>query len=480
VFNQLVALLQKKLGLPVSPPDVPIANLKLQDHDVPKGWTLETKPGADASRHEVTLEGPDGIGSLFIGAYSLETAERARTQEGELRKRLEKGATRVEILPLGRTVLALALYGKAVGIYERVAEELRQCMGLASRSWEILVPAPAELPEGYAIDKIETDVKTVFQLSGIEGARESEVRHAWHATLKPQGVIVLFEAEDSTVRGTLKDHLAKRGPAWDLGSWACGVGGPDDVALDAIENRMREKFGWERNQPRPLQLLSARLTPSDLPAGFELADETVDRKVFACTIRTPQGPLHCKIQQTFDYGLTSKVQKELPYVPGDLVLIKDTIVAYVGGPEDCWPALDKLEVILRKKMRLGVPEILEYALLPEQLPQGSLYLDRPPQNTPNPRMVKHTSPEVTGWWQGVVDPSETRIEIFQLRDAAAARAWEASILEARKKPEGRTPAHAATFTRGPIVISLEQQKPGETVFAALSEIARGKLRLKKP
>ena len=40
-------------------------------------------------------------------------------------------------------------------------------------------------------------------------------------------------------------------------------------------------------------------------------------------------------------------------------------------------------------------------------------------------------------------------------------------------------AHAATFTRGPFVISLEQQKPGEAVFTALSEIARGKLRLKK-
>jgi tRNA A-37 threonylcarbamoyl transferase component Bud32 len=479
VFNQLVALLQKKLGLPVNPPDVPLANLTLRDHDVPKGWTLETKPGADATRHEVTLEGPDGMGSLFIGAYSLDTAERARSQEGDLRKRLEKGATRVEILPAGRTVLAIALYGKAVGTYEKVAEELRQCMGLPSRSWEILVPAPAELPEGYTIDKVETDVKTVFQLSGIEGPRESDVRHAWRATLKPNGVIVLLETEDSTVRSTLRDHLSKRGPAWDSGSWSCGVEGPDDVALDAIENRMREKFGWDRNQPRPLQLLSARLTPADLPAGFELSDETVDRRVFACTIRTPQGPLQCKIQQTFDYGLIGKMRKELPYTPGDLVLIKDTVVAYVGGPEACWPALDQLEAILRKKMRLGAPEILEVGFLLEQLPKGSLYLDRPPQNTPNPRTLKHTSPEVTGWWQAVVDPSETRIEIFQLRDAAAARAWEAGLIDARKKPDAKAPAHAATFTRGSFVISLEQQKPGEAVFAALSEIARGKLRLKK-
>src|SRR5205814_73998 len=94
VFNDLVGMIQKKLGLPVVVPDVPLANLKIEDHDVPKGWNLEAKPGADATRAELTLEAPEGAGSIFIGAYILDTPEKARSQEPEIRKRLEKNATR--------------------------------------------------------------------------------------------------------------------------------------------------------------------------------------------------------------------------------------------------------------------------------------------------------------------------------------------------------------------------------------------------
>jgi serine/threonine protein kinase len=478
LFNDLVGMIQKKLGLPAMVPDVPLENLHVDRP--PKGWSVEPKPGGDASRSELSLEGPEKAGSVFVGAYLFDSPEKAGKQDAELRKRLDKGATRVEILRSGRTLLTLALYGKAVGVYEGVADDLRQAMGLPKRTWEVLVPLAAELPEGYSVDKIETDVRTVLQVSGVGEVRPSEVLHAWRATLKPHGAIVLLEADDWGHRSTLKDQLAKRGPAWESDRWVCGVEAPDDESLDAIENRMREKFGWERNHPRPLQLLQARPSPGELPEGFEMTDEAVDRSSFSCAIKTPLGPLECRIRQTFDYGKIDAMHKEFPYKPGDLILVKDTVLAYVGGPESCWPAIDQMEGVLRKKMRLGAPDVHEYAFRPEQLPKGSLYIDRPPQNTPNPRSIRHPSPEVVGWWEAVVDPSETRVEIFQLRDAAAARAWEASIVEARRKPEGKPPAHAATFTRGPFVISLEQQKPGEAIFTALSEIARGKLRLKKP
>jgi serine/threonine protein kinase len=478
LLNDLVGMLQKKLGLPAVLPDVPLENLQVER--APKGWSLETKPGGDATRSEVSLEGPERAGSMFIGAYLLDSPEKAAQQEVELRKRLDKSATRVEILRSGRTLLALALYGTAVGAYEGVADDLRQAMGLPKRTWEVVVPLSTELPEGYTFDKIETDVRTILQVSGVGEVRPSEVLRAWRATLKPQGVIVLLEAEDWGQRSALKDWLAKRGPAWDSDRWVCGIEAPDDESLDAIENRMREKFGWERNHPRPLQFLSARPSPNDLPDGFEMTDEVMDRTSFSCSIKTPQGPLQCRIRQTFDYGKIDAIYKEFPYKPGDLILVKDTVLAYVGGAESTWPAIEQMEAMLRKKMRLGPATLQEFAFRLEQLPKGSVYIDRPPKNTPNPRSIRHSSPEVVGWWDAVVDPSETHVEIFQLRDAPAARAWEASILEARKKVEGKPPAHAVTFTKGPFVISLEQQKPGEAVFTTLSELARSKLRVKKP
>ncbi len=473
VFNDLVGMLQKKLGLPVAAPDVPLDNLEVE---APKGWVLEVKPGGDASRREVSLEGPEKSGTIFVGVYVFESADKAKGQEPELRKKLEKDATRVEILRSERTVLALSLRGQAIGAYEHIAGDLRLSLGFEQRSWDTVLPSAAELPEGYSFDRVETDLKQIFQLAAIDEVRPSEVARGWRATLKPHGVILVFEAEDYSVRGTLKEKMKPRGPAWDSQKWVFGVEAPDDESLDALENRMREKFGWDRNRPRPLQLLGARLGPSDLPQGFEMTDETVDRTSFSCTIKAPQGALQCRMVQTYDYGKIDKAIKEMPYKPGDLLFVKDTVVAYIGGLEASWPALDLLEPVLRKKMRLGPARFTDLAIRSDQLPKGSLYLDRPPRHSPNPRSIKHTAPEVVGWWDAVADPSETRIEIFELRDAADARAWEASIREARK---AKPPVHAVSFTKGPFVISLEQQKPGEAAFSALSEIARGKLRLPK-
>ncbi len=473
IFQDLVGRLQRKLGLPARTLDVPLRNLAVQTDDVPRGWTLEEKPGADETRREVSLASADGASSIFVGAYLLGPS--AADPAPELRRRLEKGASRVEVHRVGRTALALALHGPAVRDFEKVAGALRSCMGVPARSWETIVPNAGELPEGYSFDRVETDARTALQQLGIDSVRPSDVTRAWRATLRPHGTIVLFEAEDGKTRDALEEHLKKAGPAWDSSPWCCGVTGPDDEALDALENRMREKFGWDRNSPRPLQLLSARLTTQDLPAGWTLEDEKIDRRLFACTIRGPQGALPCKIQQTFDYGKIDKIREELGAKPGDVVLVKDTVIAWVGGTEEAWPVLDELEAVLRKKMRLGPATALDLAVRAVELPAGSLYLDRPPQHTPNPRTLKPPAPEVKEWWQALVDPSETRVDVYRLGSAAAAAEWAAKLKEAAPKPPARFTVHA----RGPLVVSLQQQKAGDAVFTALSETLRAKLRLRR-
>jgi len=484
-FAQLVEMLQKKLGLPALVPDVPLDSLTVEKGELPEDWMIESlnpsvlsKTGLVAGS-EQSMYHADQKGGIVVVAALYDTAARAKTEEASILQAIRKDATRTESCVAGRTILAMALRGRQIGAYEKVAGKLRICMGTDDYTFDSVVPVEAELPDGYRFDSVETDVRAILKQIPIKGVQASEVRRAWRAVLKPHGSIVIFQPADSTHRSAFNDALSKRGAGTDGHGLCWGVEAPDDESLDAIENFVREKFGWDRNHPRPLQLMSARLQPSDLPAGFEIVDEAIDRRNYACTIKGKDVSLACKFQQTFDYGLVEKLRREQPSHPGDIVLIKDTVLAWVSGPESAWPVLEALEPVLRRKMRLGPPSVEDFALRTADLPKGSLYLDRAPVLSPNPRLGRSTSSEVKGWWEAMVDPSETKIDVYELKEETMATAW-GTLLEETRKKQGRNPAHFRILRRGPFVVVLEQQKAGEAAFKALADSVRGKLRQPGP
>jgi hypothetical protein len=270
-------------------------------------------------------------------------------------------------------------------------------------------------------------------------------------------------------------RLQSRGAAWYQNGFVFAVEGPDDEALDALENRIREKFGWDRNRPRSIHLLHARLTPADLPAGFTLADEKIDRRSFSCTLRGPSVSLPVRIEETFDYGLIEKAKQGMAYKAGDLLLVKDTVVAFVGGAEEAWPVLNQLEAILRKKMRMGGPTAEEYAIASWELKDGRVYLDRKDKGrSPNPSLIENESGDIPSIWTGFVDPSETLVTVHELRDRSREAAFAATLKESNK-----TPGSFAVYSKAGVVITVKQEKPDDGTFAVISEIIRAKLRLPK-
>jgi hypothetical protein len=273
----------------------------------------------------------------------------------------------------------------------------------------------------------------------------------------------------------MTQRLKNRGASWYQDGFVFAVEGPDDVTLDALENRIREKYGWERNRPRSIHLLHARLAPADLPAGFTLADEKIDRRTFSCTLRGPSVSLLVRVEETHDYGLLGKVKQAMPYKAGDVLLVNDTVVAYVGGPEESWPVLNQLEATLRKKMRMGGPTSDELGIHSWELKDGRVYLDRKDKNhSPNPSLVENESGEIASVWTGFVDPSETLVTIHELRDRSRDAAFAAALKEANKAP-----GPFAIYSKAGIVVTVKQEKPDDSSFAAISEMVRAKLRLPK-
>jgi hypothetical protein len=302
------------------------------------------------------------------------------------------------------------------------------------------------------------------------------VTRVWRATFKPAGTALLVEVADSSIRSTVENQLRKRGAGWWDDEWVFSVEGPDDETLDALENRMREKFGWDRNRPRSIGLLHARIRPEDLPEGLTLANEKIDGSSFSCELRGPQLTLQVKIVHTHNYGKIDQAKKENPYKPGDILLDKDTVVVWIGGGgEASWPVLEKLEAILRKKMRMDGPALEEFEIPTWQLPEGSTYLRG--GNKGNPRALKGSVPGVANAWEADVDPSETQVQLYQLPDANKA----ATFAESRRRELADAGNKTAVLTRGAFAAVLWQRKAktDDAALGALSEILRCKFRLAK-
>jgi len=492
-FGGLVAMLQKKLGLPVETPDVPIEELQIEKSEFPSEWNVEPREivgkqvGLKES-HEYRGFPQEGKDEILVGVYSYDTADRAREEEPRMADRFGKDAARAEVYRAGRTVMAFALRGKDVNSYEKTARYFREYMGFPERSFDTIIPSAGELPAGYSYASVRTDASPILRELDLAGVQPSAIVRAWQASFKPQGSVFLLELKESADRNAIETQLRKRGPAWHAYGIVALVEGSDDDTLDALENRLREKFGYDANRPRPIHLLNARLREAELPQGWSLGSEKMDNRTYTAELKGPGTTLTYLIQEHRDYQVMGKQESELSLQPGSLILGNNLVLVHLGGiTEAVWPAIDAIEATLRKKMRMGSPLGPDYEIDSKALPKGCVYVTRRDLGfTSNPMEVKGSAgqhflrdrlgtdlPEVGSGWAALVDPAETQIYVLQFADDAttAAQAKRIQGLPGFKQTK--------TFQKGPILAVLRSPKSADPDFVTLAEQIRNKLRAPK-
>jgi hypothetical protein len=163
-----------------------------------------------------------------------------------------------------------------------------------------------------------------------------------------------------------------------MSTFVLGIEGPDDETLDALENLLRQKGGWDPSSQRQVHLQHLkRMSTADFPKGYELgpwkadpplpepADPKLRRYVIGGTweLKTPAGPLVVRAQETNNYAEKRNLIVSSGYKPGDLLLTQNFVILHVAAPEAMWDTLEALEPVFRKRLRLGPPSI-------EDLPDG--------------------------------------------------------------------------------------------------------------
>ena len=92
----------------------------------------------------------------------------------------------------------------------------------------------------------ETDPKQVAERLQSPVVRASEIERAFHATLDADATIVLLEIRKGGRQVyEIANELRRLGPAWSHGDYVCVVTAAEPRLQDALEDRMREKFGWD-------------------------------------------------------------------------------------------------------------------------------------------------------------------------------------------------------------------------------------------
>jgi serine/threonine protein kinase len=495
VFVDLVTRLQKKLGLPEDVPEIPLENLKLDRSDLPSEWIFREGtplsaplPGI-ADRYEVSMEPLDGDDLLELRIWVGKTAKDADAFAAD--KLGFSGRRKVEVRRAGRTVAGIALSGDNFNAFERIAKELRQLLGFPQFTFETISWAPEDVPVGFSIEKTETDPARVLQLLGVTGVLLTEVPHAVYYRMRPQGLVVLVETKESRARSAIEQELRKTGIAWQSDAWIFGIEGPDDQTLDALENRMRAKFGWDPHHVRYVTLAKTKLQPADLPAGYSLGKSPMENtELYTNEIQGPQGVLKLRIvaaQQHPDY---EKGKKFANAKPADITLAsdRDYVATFVsGGVEADWPALDALEAAFRKRMRVG-PVRVEELTLESLLPEGCKLNNRRDLGFPqNPRVTKSPTAVQTGlrdlWaadltgivraWSAVVDPAETQVFFLQAGDGV-----KTSEIALRLRKASAASKHLSIREKGSIVAVVRTDRAEDAEFKAIDEIVRARLRVK--
>jgi tRNA A-37 threonylcarbamoyl transferase component Bud32 len=491
-FHDLVGRLQKKLGLPQEPPEIPLENLKVAKGDLGSAWLLPDAPKPafkDGLADFFRMEHPEKASVIELGIYRFEP-QAAAARESDLRGGRSPGGTPwKDVIRAGRTVAALALVGEDLTGYVRFRGHVRQWMGLPEKTFDTIVLGPSELPKGFSFDRIETDTRTIVKDLGFAKVQASEVVRAWRATFKPQGAIVLLEVDDYRQRSEAQNELRPRGPAEGTDDWVFGVEGPDDETLDALENRMREKFGWERNRPRTIDILHARLKESELPPGLALGAGEASRGSYKAQITGPGFTIPYSVREANDLKQFPEYRRQAGPKPGDVLLIKDYVFVHLSGPEAAWGALDQLEEALRKKMRMDPPAATDFEIEPAELPKGAAYLERKDLGfAANPQEFKGAAEAQRGLrgrlgvdlsdlrsaWAAVVDPDETEVYVLEVPDADNAKDLAERL---RKTVKAK---RVAVIPKGPFVALVRSPREVEAPFRAIAEIVRAKLRVRGP
>ncbi len=474
-FAELVLMIKQKLGLPPEPPEMPVENLALAASDLPKGWALGD-PGAvvvpnQAARTVLLAPGQEGTATLVVFKWPSSSA--AQAHEKRLRA-LEAGvpetdalkrAIRHEVLRAANVVVALYHNTPHLGGFEKTAENVRQWMGHPKRAFETIVPSAAELPAGWTFDKVVTDPREAIEAVGLSGVQASDVRKAFHATLKPNGAVQVFEIAESKVKYAVENQLDKIGPAEYADDFVFGVQAPDDLSLDALENRMREKLGYDRNRPRYIKMADARPTEKELPEGVTLKPLRAEELHYEAELRAPAGTFTLTARSFNDYReLLKFAGQETPYAPGDLLLVKDFIVVHAGGlPEAGWGTLEAMEAALRRKMWMG-PAALEDLLHGRGLPRGKT-LDETAEIKGFAAAAKLDAALVRAAWKAESDTIDGFL--LHAKDAKAAEALAKSLPGSWRKGD------FVAFVR-----ALDGAVPDDV--KKLSEQLRGRLRVSGP
>jgi tRNA A-37 threonylcarbamoyl transferase component Bud32 len=494
VFVDLVLRLQKKLGLPPETPEVSLENLKFDRSDIPSEWVFRDgvapapAPAGVQDRYEVSFEPTDGADVLEYRVWVGKTAQDADAVAAQ--KLGFAGRRKVEVRRAGRTVAALALQGTDLGAFEKVAKNLRRLMGFPEHTFETVALAAEDLPSGYSFDKTETDPARVLQLLGVSGVLASEVSRAAYYRFKPAGMAVIIESSESRQRSVIEQEIHKTGVAFQTESWVLGMEGPDDAALDVLEDLLRDKVGWDHHRARYLTIAKLRPAASELPAGYALGTAKEETHLYENELKGPNGALKFRISASNEWPDFEKNAKVASYKPGELQLIHaaDYVSLYVGGTGEAdWPALDKLESQFRIKMRLGPPTAEDFAI-DASLPPSCKLVNRRDLGFPqNPRLYKSPTAirvglgeiwaaDLTGIvraWAAVVDPAETQVFVFQLGDGV-----KASEVAVRLRKASASSKHLSIREKGSILIVVRSDRPEDGEFKELDSIFRAKLRAK--
>jgi serine/threonine protein kinase len=485
-LNALVAMAQKKLGLPIEPPDIPFVNLTFEKNDLPSGWSMKEniyesgRGGEQQYQAFFATEGKSNEVTLELNRHTI-----VGDAELALKELRQKWPLTADVLRSGRIVAALVRRSDHLDEFMKMRERLRSWMGLPQHSFETIVPNESELPKGYAFEKVETDANVIAK--DLESAKPAEVRAAWRASFKPAGKVVLLETSKEVNKSALESELKKLGPAGERDHVFFAVQAAEDETLDVLENLMRVKFGWDRKAPRAIEIRHAQFKPGDLPEGFTLANEALqDRRGYSCQINGPQFTLQCRMIETFDYGYEkiTAAKKAMPYVPGDILLVKDTVVVWVGGGgEASWPALEILEATLRKKMRMGPPKAEDFGIQRYQLPEGALFAHEGSKPISGAAFGSRTEfkLDAVSSWSEYVEPSGTYMEVLELKDPVLAAKCAKEFI-GMIRTDGQTgEQYRAAFAKGPFLALVAQlPKRDEAVFKSFADQLRAKLRVAKP
>ncbi len=282
-FDEIVKKVQQSLGIPVEEAELPARSFRLDKGDLPdqhvfaEAWGGDVKLPIDGDTeqdkravlarfrnlHDIPLSSVKSVyctgaerrsadAGIFVTAIEFNDRAKCDSLEAALRATPNwQEARKMEVLRRGRTLCVLTLHTSDFGPFEKLAIRMRPWFGYEDVTFHTILPREFELPGGAKYEKTFTDARAVIDELGLDGIRASDLVHAFYGKIKGGGAILLLELKEQRVAWELESELKKRfedktkGTAMHKDGWVCMVEAGDEGDLLTLENRMREKFGWD-------------------------------------------------------------------------------------------------------------------------------------------------------------------------------------------------------------------------------------------